>query len=78
MQAFYQMPYERFEKWSPAGTAEQIAELLIPYAAAGCRTFNLIINGSSIESELDASAEIRDHPGGHPRLTVAGLGPRTR
>jgi len=61
MQAFYQLPYERFEKWSPAGTPAQIAEFLIPYAAVGCRTFNLIINGNSIEAELDASAEIRDH-----------------
>jgi alkanesulfonate monooxygenase SsuD/methylene tetrahydromethanopterin reductase-like flavin-dependent oxidoreductase (luciferase family) len=60
MQAFYQLPYERFEKWSPAGTPAQIADFLIPYAAAGVQTFNLIINGSSIEAELDASAEIRD------------------
>ena len=60
MQAFYQLPYERFEKWSPAGTPEQIADFLLPYAAAGCRTFNLILNGASVEAEIEAAAEIRD------------------
>jgi alkanesulfonate monooxygenase SsuD/methylene tetrahydromethanopterin reductase-like flavin-dependent oxidoreductase (luciferase family) len=60
MQAFYQLPYERFEKWSPAGTPEQIAEFLLPYAAAGCSTFNLILNGPSPEAEIEACAEVRD------------------
>lgn len=60
MQAFYQLPYERFERWSPAGTPEQIADFLAPYAAAGCSTFNLILNGSSLEAEVDAAAEVRE------------------
>ena len=60
MQAFYQLPYERFEKWSPAGTPEQIADFLVPYAEAGCRTFNLILNGAGVEAEIEAAAEIRD------------------
>jgi alkanesulfonate monooxygenase SsuD/methylene tetrahydromethanopterin reductase-like flavin-dependent oxidoreductase (luciferase family) len=60
MQAFYQLPYERFEKWSPAGTPEQIADFLVPYAVAGCSTFNLILQGSSPEAEIEACAEVRD------------------
>ncbi len=60
MQAFYQLPYERFEKWSPAGTPEQIADFLVPYAEAGCSTFNLILNGGGIEPEVEAAAEIRE------------------
>jgi hypothetical protein len=59
MEAFYGMPYERFEKWSPAGPASELADFLIPYIAAGCSMFNLIINGSSAEAEIEAAAEIR-------------------
>jgi alkanesulfonate monooxygenase SsuD/methylene tetrahydromethanopterin reductase-like flavin-dependent oxidoreductase (luciferase family) len=59
MEAFYQLPYERFEKWSPFGTPEQIAYFLQPYIEAGCSLFNLIIQGESVEEEIDAAAEIR-------------------
>jgi alkanesulfonate monooxygenase SsuD/methylene tetrahydromethanopterin reductase-like flavin-dependent oxidoreductase (luciferase family) len=59
MEAFYGMSYERFEKWSPAGTAPELADFLIPYVAAGCSMFNLIINGPSAEAEIEAAAEIR-------------------
>jgi alkanesulfonate monooxygenase SsuD/methylene tetrahydromethanopterin reductase-like flavin-dependent oxidoreductase (luciferase family) len=59
MEAFYQLPYERFEKWSPAGTPASIAEFLAPYVEAGCHTFNLIACGASAEAEVDAVSEIR-------------------
>lgn len=59
MEAFYGLPYDTFVKWSPAGTPKQIADFLMPYAAAGCSVFNLIINGPSAEAEIDAAAEIR-------------------
>jgi alkanesulfonate monooxygenase SsuD/methylene tetrahydromethanopterin reductase-like flavin-dependent oxidoreductase (luciferase family) len=42
MEAFYQMPFERFERYCPYGTAEDVTEFLAPYAAAGCTEFNLI------------------------------------
>jgi alkanesulfonate monooxygenase SsuD/methylene tetrahydromethanopterin reductase-like flavin-dependent oxidoreductase (luciferase family) len=59
MEAYYGLPYEKFEKWSPAGSPKQVAEFLEPYVAAGCSVFNLIINGSSVNAEIDAVAEIR-------------------
>ena len=59
MQAFYQMPYERFEKWSPSGTPAQIAEFLTPYVDAGCSIFNLIVQGPTPEAEVEAAAAIR-------------------
>lgn len=59
MQAFYQLPYERFEKWSPAGEPERIAEFLIPYVGAGCSLFNLIIQSGSVEAEIEGAAEVR-------------------
>lgn len=60
MQAFYQIPYERFERWSPAGTPKHLAELLVPYVEAGCSTFNLILNGADVVAEVEAAGEIRE------------------
>ena len=42
MQGYYQLPFERFERYCPYGTAEDVAEFLTPYVAAGCAEFNLI------------------------------------
>jgi alkanesulfonate monooxygenase SsuD/methylene tetrahydromethanopterin reductase-like flavin-dependent oxidoreductase (luciferase family) len=42
MEAFYQLPFERFEKYCPYGTADDVAEFLAQYVAAGCTAFNLI------------------------------------
>ena len=42
MEAFYQLPFERFERYCPYGTAEDVAEFLAPYVTAGCAEFNLI------------------------------------
>ena len=59
MTSFYGIPYERFERWSPAGTAEDIAAFLVPYVDAGCQVFNLIVNGPTREQEIEAAAEVR-------------------
>lgn len=67
MQTFYQLPYERFERWSPFGTPERVAEVLAPYAEAGCSIFNLIAVSSSPEAAVDRAAEVatllREHLG---------------
>jgi alkanesulfonate monooxygenase SsuD/methylene tetrahydromethanopterin reductase-like flavin-dependent oxidoreductase (luciferase family) len=42
MQAIYQQPFERFERYCPYGTAEDVAGFLAPYVEAGCAEFNLI------------------------------------
>jgi alkanesulfonate monooxygenase SsuD/methylene tetrahydromethanopterin reductase-like flavin-dependent oxidoreductase (luciferase family) len=42
MEAFYQLPFERFERYCPYGTADDVAGFLMAYVAAGCTEFNLI------------------------------------
>ncbi len=42
MEGFYRIPYERFERYSPYGPPEQIAEFLAPYVEAGCSHLNLL------------------------------------
>ena len=61
MQQYYGISYERFERWSPAGSATDVAEFLVPYVEAGCSLFNLIINGRSGAHEIESSGEIRAH-----------------
>jgi alkanesulfonate monooxygenase SsuD/methylene tetrahydromethanopterin reductase-like flavin-dependent oxidoreductase (luciferase family) len=59
MQAMYQMPFEPFERYSPHGTPQQVAEFLWPYAEAGCSTFNVIPCASDHDSAVAAVGEVR-------------------
>jgi alkanesulfonate monooxygenase SsuD/methylene tetrahydromethanopterin reductase-like flavin-dependent oxidoreductase (luciferase family) len=59
MQAFYQIPFESFEKYSPYGTVEDVAEFLVPYVEAGCTTFNLIPQANDSEAALAGAAAVK-------------------
>ena len=59
MQAFYQSPFEQFERYSPYGTSEDVAEFLAPYIEAGCSTFNVIPCAADDESAIGAVAQVR-------------------
>jgi alkanesulfonate monooxygenase SsuD/methylene tetrahydromethanopterin reductase-like flavin-dependent oxidoreductase (luciferase family) len=59
MEAFYQLPFERFERYCPYGTAEDVAEFLAPYAAAGCAEFNLIPQSPDHEQAVAGTAAVR-------------------
>jgi alkanesulfonate monooxygenase SsuD/methylene tetrahydromethanopterin reductase-like flavin-dependent oxidoreductase (luciferase family) len=61
MQQFYGMPFDRFERWCPSGSARDIADFLAPYVEAGCSLFNLILCGRSAQHEVDAAASVREH-----------------
>ncbi len=60
METMYRIPFERFERYSPAGTPAEIAAFLAPYAEAGCRRFNVMPVTTGLEAEVDAVAEIRE------------------
>ncbi len=59
MQRFYRIPFERFEKYSPYGTAAVVAEHLAQYRDAGCRLFNLMPVAANPEAGIAAVAEIK-------------------
>jgi alkanesulfonate monooxygenase SsuD/methylene tetrahydromethanopterin reductase-like flavin-dependent oxidoreductase (luciferase family) len=59
MQSFYQIPFERFEKYSPYGTAEDVAEFLVPYVEAGCTSFNLIPQSDDGDAALAGAAAVK-------------------
>jgi alkanesulfonate monooxygenase SsuD/methylene tetrahydromethanopterin reductase-like flavin-dependent oxidoreductase (luciferase family) len=59
IQTFYQMPFEPFERYSPYGTPEEVAEFLQPYIEAGCSAFNVIPCAGDDESAIAAVGELR-------------------
>jgi alkanesulfonate monooxygenase SsuD/methylene tetrahydromethanopterin reductase-like flavin-dependent oxidoreductase (luciferase family) len=59
MQDFYQTPFSAFEKYSPWGSAADVANFLRPYLDSGCRLFNIMPIARSEREGIDAVAEIR-------------------
>ncbi len=59
MENFYHLPFERFEKYTPYGTAEEVADFLGPYREAGCELFNIMPIAESEAAAIDAVARIR-------------------
>jgi alkanesulfonate monooxygenase SsuD/methylene tetrahydromethanopterin reductase-like flavin-dependent oxidoreductase (luciferase family) len=59
MEAFYQLPFERFERYCPYGTAEDVAAFLAPYAAAGCAEFNLIPQSPDHDQAIAGTAAVK-------------------
>ena len=60
MHQMYRIPFEPFEKYSPYGSVEAVAEALLPYVDAGCRDFNVMAVAASTEAAIDGVAEIRE------------------
>lgn len=59
MQDFYKLSFTMFERYTPMGNAEQIAEFLSPYVDAGATTLNLTPCGPDRETELATIAEVK-------------------
>jgi len=59
MQRFYQMPFEPFERYSPYGPPEYVAEFLSPCIDAGCSVFNVIPCAEDHLSALAGVSELR-------------------
>jgi alkanesulfonate monooxygenase SsuD/methylene tetrahydromethanopterin reductase-like flavin-dependent oxidoreductase (luciferase family) len=59
MEAFYRIPFERFERYSPYGTPADVADFLAPYVAAGCTSFNLIPQSPDIDAAVEGAAEVK-------------------
>ncbi len=79
MQSFYQMPFEPFERYSPYGTPQHVAEFLSPYIEAGCSAFNVIPCATDDESAIAAVGELRqlliDLHSGRVLNSAAGAAP---
>ena len=60
MEEMYRTPFEKFEKYSPYGSAKVIAEFLVPYIDSGARIFNIAARGANEEVCIDTIAEVSD------------------
>jgi probable F420-dependent oxidoreductase len=60
MEGFYKIPFDRFERYSPAGTPEEIAEFIAPYLEAGCTHLNLLAVQSSPEETVQAGLAVKE------------------
>jgi hypothetical protein len=58
LQDFYKMPFAPFERYTPCGSADDIASFLRPYVAAGATMLNLTPVGPSREAEIESIAEV--------------------
>ncbi len=59
MENFYRVPFEKFERYTPYGTPDDVAAALQPYVDAGCRVMNLKIVAASDDAEIAAAAEVK-------------------
>lgn len=60
MEGMYRVPFERFEKYSPHGSADEIADALAPYVEAGCEDFNVMPVAASVEEGIEAIARVKE------------------
>lgn len=58
MEAFYRVPFEAFEKYTPYGTPAEVAEELRAYVEAGCSMFNLKVVAGSDDESIAATTEL--------------------
>ena len=59
MEGFYKIAFERFEKYSPYGTPEEVADFLRGYVEQGCASFNLIPISTDTDTAFEAVVKIR-------------------
>jgi probable F420-dependent oxidoreductase len=60
MEGTYKLPFERFERYTPFGTAKEVADYLAPFVEAGALHINLIPVQDSPEAVIERGAEIRE------------------
>lgn len=59
MTAFYRLPFEAFEKYTPCGAPGEIAEFIAPYIEAGCEWLNFVV-ADAADRTLDQVLAVRD------------------
>jgi len=59
MEAFYQVPFERFARYTPVGDPEALASALVPFVEAGASHLNLAVCAASQGEAAGAAGRIR-------------------
>lgn len=67
MQRFYGLPFEAFEKYTPYGTAADVAAALAPFVDIGVHEIDLCLCGDDVDATIEMAGEVK-------RLLVAHAG----
>jgi alkanesulfonate monooxygenase SsuD/methylene tetrahydromethanopterin reductase-like flavin-dependent oxidoreductase (luciferase family) len=59
MEDFYRVPFEKFDRYTPRGTPQDVAEALLPYVRAGATDLDLHPVAGSLDEEVEAVGEVR-------------------
>jgi alkanesulfonate monooxygenase SsuD/methylene tetrahydromethanopterin reductase-like flavin-dependent oxidoreductase (luciferase family) len=59
MEDFYKSSFEPFERYTPMGNAQDIAQFLSPYVDAGANILNLTPCGPDRMTEIETVAEVK-------------------
>ena len=59
MEAFYRLPFERFERHVPYGPPAAIADFLRPFVDAGLRHFNVTTCAATVEESIAGAGEVK-------------------
>ncbi len=59
MEDLYQLPFDKFERWTPYGTPADVAEFVAPYVEAGARYVNLMVSAGDLEQAVAGAGEVR-------------------
>ncbi len=60
MERFYKVPFERFERYTPYGTPEQVAEALSGYVERGCSILNMKVVAGNDDEAISAGGTIAE------------------
>jgi alkanesulfonate monooxygenase SsuD/methylene tetrahydromethanopterin reductase-like flavin-dependent oxidoreductase (luciferase family) len=60
MEQLYKTPFDRFAKYSPHGTVEDVTAALGAFVDAGVRTFDLLAVGADPDAAIEAAAAVRE------------------
>jgi alkanesulfonate monooxygenase SsuD/methylene tetrahydromethanopterin reductase-like flavin-dependent oxidoreductase (luciferase family) len=60
MESTYRVPFEQFERYTPFGSAKEVAEFVAPYVEAGARHVNLIPMQGWPEGNIDAARAVQE------------------
>ncbi|WP_322755317.1 LLM class flavin-dependent oxidoreductase [Frankia sp. Cas3] len=59
MESFYGVPFDRFSRYVPRGTPQDVAQALVPYLDAGCRDVHLLPVAGDEDEALESAAQVR-------------------
>lgn len=59
MEHFYRLPFESFERYTPFGTPDDVAEFFAPYQEAGLQRFNLTPCAGSAAESIELAGEVK-------------------